>query len=169
MHHPHPYSILLALLLALAGTASSALAHGVTITYEARTTLVVTLHATFDSGEPMAGGQVTIYTPDDPVNPWQRGVCDEQGRYTFTPDPTLPGTWEVQVRQAGHGDIIYVTVAPSAEAEEESTATALPRSAGGQATPGGYTPFQYVVMGAAVVWGCVGTALYFAHPTRRRT
>ncbi len=153
------------LVLSLASGAGTALAHGATIHYETRTALVVTIHATFDTGDPMAGGQVTIYTPDDPLNPWETGVCDAQGRYTFTPDPAIPGTWEVQVRQAGHGDMVYVDVAPS----EDNTAPAATTSQlTGPGTGAGYTPLQYVVMGVAVVWGFVGTALYFAHPARRR-
>jgi nickel transport protein len=160
MARRHPYTILAALLLALGSSASTALAHGVTVTYETRTASVVTLQAAFETGEPMAGGQVSIYTPNDPATPWQTGVCDEQGRYTFVPDPSIPGTWEVQVRQAGHGDIIYVEVAPPAETTAASSTAFL---TGGSSTA--HTPLQLLVMGGAVVWGCIGTALFFA---RRR-
>jgi nickel transport protein len=159
MARRHACTILTALLLALGSSASTALAHGVTVTYETHSALVVTLRAAFETGEPMAGGQVTIYTPDDPATPWQSGVCDEQGRYTFVPDPTIPGTWEVQVRQAGHGDIIYIEVAPP----EEGTAASAALVAGSSGTA--HTPLQLVVLGGAVVWGCIGTALFFA---RRR-
>jgi nickel transport protein len=158
MARRHASIILIALLLALGGSASTALAHGVSLTYEMRTASVVTLRAAFETGEPMAGGQVTIYAPDDPATPWQTGVCDEQGRYTFVPDPTIPGTWEVQVRQAGHGDIIYMEV--GAAIADPAQATLL--AGGGTA----YTPLQLVVMGGAVVWGCIGTAFFFA---RRRS
>ncbi len=154
------YTILVALGWALVGGASTALAHGVSVTYETHSALVVTLRAAFETGEPMAGGQVTIYTPDEPAIPWQTGVCDEQGRYTFVPDPAIPGTWEVQVRQAGHGDIIYVEVAPSDDAPTISSAALLTSDSGAS-----YTPLQLLVMGGAVVWGCIGTTLFFA---RRR-
>jgi nickel transport protein len=157
----YTYAILAALLLALGGSASTALAHGVSVTYETRTAPVVTLHAAFETGEPMAGGQVSIYTPADPATPWQTGVCDEQGRYTFVPDLAIPGTWEVQVRQAGHGDIIYVEVAPP---DETSAATQAALLAGGSGTT--HTPLQLLAMGGAVIWGCIGTALFFAR--RRR-
>ncbi len=155
----YAYAILAALLLALGGSASTALAHGASVTYETRTAPVVTLHAAFETGEPMAGGQVTIYTPDDPATPWQTGICDEQGRYTFVPDPAIPGTWEVQVRQAGHGDIIYVEVGMATAAPTQAT---LLTGSGGTA----HTPLQLLAMGGAVVWGCIGTALFFAR--RRR-
>jgi hypothetical protein len=39
----------------------------------------------------------------------------------------------------------------------------IPVGAGAATTGGsGYTPLQYALMGGAVVWGCVGTALYFS-------
>ena len=142
---------LLALLLAV-GTTATAFAHGASIAYTINMT--VEIQATYDTGEPLAGGQVTIYAPDDPSTPWLTGVCDEEGRFTFTPDPSLPGTWDVQVRQSGHGDIIHIPIG-------EGVAVT-----GG----GGFTTLQVVLMGACVVWGFAGTALFFARkpaPSRR--
>jgi nickel transport protein len=136
----------LALLLIL-GLALTASAHGARIEYTIQ--MAVEIRAAYDTGEPMAGGQVTVYAPDEPAMPWLTGVCDEEGRFTFTPDPSRPGTWDVQVRQAGHGDMVHIPMG-------EGVATA-----GGS----GYTPLQIVLMGACVVWGCASTALFFS---RRR-
>jgi nickel transport protein len=98
----------------------------------------------------MAGGQVTVYAPDDPSQPWLTGVCDDEGRFTFTPDPEIPGTWDVQVRQAGHGDMVHIPIgAEGATAASTSVST-----------------LQIVLMAAATVWGFVGTALFFS---RRRS
>lgn len=119
-------------------------AHGATIDYT--TSSAIEIRATFDSGDPMAGAQVAVYAPDDPANPWETGVSDDQGRYTFVPDPELPGTWDVQVRQAGHGDIVHIPVGEGAAASGST----------------GFTTMQIVLMGACVVWGFVGTALYFS-------
>ncbi|MEE9618360.1 MAG: carboxypeptidase regulatory-like domain-containing protein, partial [Anaerolineae bacterium] len=91
------------------------------------------------------GGQVTVYAPDDPSTPWLTGVCDEDGRFIFTPDPSKPGTWDVQVRQSGHGDMVHIPIG------EDVAMTGTT----------GYTPLQVVLMGACVVWGFVGTALFF--------
>ena len=131
----------LALLLAL-GLTVTVSAHGAKIQYEIE--MVVEIRATYDTGEPMDGGQVTVYAPDDPTTPWLKGVCDEEGRFVFTPDPSKLGTWDVQVRQAGHGDMVHIPIGE------------------GVATTGstGYTPLQIVLMGACVVWGFVGTALF---------
>ena len=138
---------LFTLLLAL-GLTATAFAHGAKIEYKISTT--VEILAAYDTGEPMAGGQVAVYAPDDPSTPWLTGVCDEDGRFTFTPDPSRPGTWDVQVRQSGHGDMVHI---PIGEDVAMSGTT-------------GYTPLQVVLMGASVVWGFVGSALFFSR--RRR-
>ena len=130
-------------LLAL-GLAATASAHGVKIEYQIN--VAVEVLAAYDTGEPMSGAQVAVYAPDDPSTPWLTGVCDEEGRFTFTPDPAKPGTWDVQVRQAGHGDMVHI---PIGEDVAMSGST-------------GYTPLQIVLMGACVVWGFVGTALFFS-------
>ncbi len=138
-------ALLPALLLALALVATAS-AHGARITYTLETT--VTIQATYDTGEAMAGAQVVVYAPDDPATPWRTGTCDEEGRFTFAPDPERPGTWDVQVRQAGHGDIVHIPV-------------------GGGVVTAGMSPLQMAVTGGAVLWGLVGTALFFMRRPRQ--
>jgi nickel transport protein len=130
-------------------TQMRAYAHGVEIAYTVNTT--VNIVATYDNGESMAGAQFTVYAPDDPANPWLSGLCDDQGRFSFTPDNSAPGTWDVQVRKAGHGDIVHIPVGSNIEKQE---------------TTGGYTVNQIVLMSLCVVWGFIGTALYIK---RRRS
>ncbi len=136
----------LALLLTL-GLTMTVSAHGAKIEYQI--SVAVEIRATYDTGEPMAGGQVAVYAPDDLSTPWLTGVCDEEGRFSFTPDSSRPGTWDVQVRQSGHGDMVHIPIG-------EGVAVA-----GGS----GYSSLQIVLMAACVVWGFVGTALFFS---RRR-
>lgn len=125
-------------------TATTGYAHGAKIEYRLVQTVEIT--ALYDTGEPIQGGQVTVYAPDDPTTPHLTGTTDEQGRFSFTPDPEISGTWDVQVRQAGHGDIVHIPIGE------------------GQATRGGtgFTTLQFVLMGACVLWGLAGTALYFS-------
>ena len=140
--------LILALVLVLGLDLSTEVyAHGAKIEYTVNMTIEIV--AAYDNGEPMASGQVVVYTPDDPSTPWLTGVCDDEGRFSFVPDTSKPGSWDVQVRQAGHGDIVHIPVG------EGSTGSA-----------GGYTPLQIVLMAACVIWGSVGTALYFLR--RRR-
>jgi nickel transport protein len=126
---------------------AQALAHGVNIEYSSD--VEITIVAKYDTGTPMAGAQVAVYAPDDPTTPWLTGVCDDEGVFSFTPDTSKPGTWDVQVRLAGHGGIIHIPVGEGAAAS------------GGL---GGYSWLQIAIMAACVIWGSVGTALY----SRRR-
>jgi nickel transport protein len=121
-------------------------AHGVDIT--AMPVNAVEIVALYDSGQPMAGGQVAIYAPDEPLEPWLTGICDEEGHFFFVPDYSRAGLWEIQVRLAGHGDLIRLEVT----AAEEALASG----------PGGLTIMQKIVMALVVGWGAVGTALYFS-------
>ena len=131
------------------GLPMKALAHGAKIEYTVN--IAIELVATYDNGEPMAGAQFVVYAPDDPSTPWLTGVCDDEGRFSFIPDTSKPGTWDVQARQAGHGDIVHIPIG------EDTVRT------GGT---GGYTSLQIVLMAACVIWGSVGTALYFSRKRR---
>lgn len=124
----------------------TAAAHGVEISSSAVSGVEIT--ALYDSGQPMSGAQVSIFTPDDPLEPWLTGLCDEQGKFFFVPDYSRPGLWEVMVRQAGHGDLIRIEVTGS----EEIIA----------GREGGLTTLQKVIISLTVLWGAVGTALYFS-------
>jgi nickel transport protein len=128
---------------------AQALAHGVNIEYSSDVEIVIV--AKYDTGTPMAGAQVAVYAPDDPTTPWLTGVCDDEGVFSFTPDTSIPGTWDVQVRLAGHGGIIHIPVG---------------EGAAGSGGLGGYSWLQVAIMAACVIWGSVGTALYFRR--RRR-
>ncbi|MEB3291267.1 MAG: carboxypeptidase-like regulatory domain-containing protein [Leptolyngbya sp.] len=136
--------------------ATPVFAHGAKLEYQPISGLEI--QARYDSGEPMKAAQVNIYTPDNPSEPWQTGTTDDEGRFVFTPDPSQPGNWEVMVRQAGHGDILVIPVTGSgAEASPAVLANrAASRTAG----------LPLWVSMAAMVWGFVGTALFFARGKR---
>jgi nickel transport protein len=142
-------AVVFVVMLMFIPSAQEALAHGVELEYHERNAIEVVAH--YDTGEPMAEAQVAVFAPGSPAEPWLTGFCDESGRFSFVPDPQLPGLWEVQVRQAGHGGLIRIEVG-----ESGVDAPAV----------GGYTNAQKVLMIAAVTWGLVGTALFFS---RRRT
>lgn len=140
-------------------------AHGANI--EVQRTQAIKIDADYDTGEPLSNASVTVYSPENPSEPWLTGTTDEQGTFTFTPDYSQPGDWSIQVRQAGHGDIVTIPI------EGESSATDGGTASGGEisqevsatstrSTGGAFTPLQIIVMSVAVIWGFVGTALYFA-------
>ena len=96
------------LLLLTFSFAATAYAHGVVITYSLKANGEVELHAEFDTGEPMAEAQVTVYSPADPLTSWLSGTADAEGHYSFVINPALPGSWDIQFRKAGHGDIVHL-------------------------------------------------------------
>lgn len=168
----------------------------------------ITITAAFDTGEVLDEAAVVIFAPDDLINPWGTGVMDETGSYTFTPDYTIEGFWDIQVRKAGHGGLINVEITadmmpdPTNRAtatDDEANARTITLSDGSQVTiigeinfnvnddtvifeteqsssaletsavqsvaqtqrSSGFTTAQIVIMSLSVIWGFVGTALYF--------
>ena len=152
----------LGLTLGLVGWGTPVLAHGVTV--EHRQVSSVELQAEFETGEPMANAQVLIYAPDSPGEIWQQGTADDQGRFTFAPDPSRPGNWEVMMRKAGHGKLTVIPVtdaansAPGTEAETVSNSVISPSTT--------LSPVQRGITIGSVIWGFIGTALFFARGKR---
>ncbi len=166
-----------------------AVAHGAVMDYEMTRAIAIT--AQYDTGDPMAQAQVAVFSPDDPQTPWLTGTTDDEGNFIFAPDPNQPGFWDVQVRQAGHGQFVSIEVpdvASSANTASDSSAAANPESAadgdqtesasetesiaaGDEPAPTDApvaarssaepTPLQRGLMLTSVVWGFVGTALFF--------
>lgn len=133
--------------------AGPALAHGAFV--DVVPVEAIDVAARYDTGEVMAGAQVSVFAPDNPATPWLTGLTDARGRFVFAPDDR-PGRWAIQVRQAGHGAMGYVEVG-AAGAES----VILTSSAGT-----GTTLAQRLLMVACVLWGCVGTALWFRRSRR---
>lgn len=143
---PHFLIALTCLILALAWAARPTSAHGTDIRYQPTTAIEIV--AQFDNGEPMAEAQVVVYAPNDPETPWLKGQCDEDGRFVFTPDTTISGDWAVSVRTAGHGEMLHIPI------DDQQTIIL------NQAAP--TSPMQTVLMVGSVLWGFIGTALFFS-------
>lgn len=124
--------------------------HGAHIDYQIAPSVEV--QAQFDNGELMVQAQVTVFAPSDPETPWQTGITDDDGSFSFSPDPSQTGDWEVQVRQAGHGSSITIPVG-----SDEAIASA---------TGGDLSPAQKLLMTGLGLWGLLGTGLYFSNRTR---
>ncbi|MGB3536500.1 MAG: carboxypeptidase regulatory-like domain-containing protein [Microcoleaceae cyanobacterium] len=124
-------------------------AHGALIDYQITETIEI--QSRYDTGEPLAKAQVTVYTPDNPNTPWQTGITDEDGKFIFTPNADITGYWEVKVRQAGHGGLVSIPV--------ETTTPINKTNSSQNAT--GLNPWQRGLMIGSVIWGCIGTALFF--------
>jgi nickel transport protein len=178
----HRLPILLATLGGI-GWVTPVLAHGVRIEYQP--TESIQIEARYDTGEPMQGAQVMVYSPKNLADPWTQGTTDDQGRFVFAPDTSQPGNWEVTVRQAGHGDIVAIPIggneatvatgdaAPTGEATAETMdeATDRPEPAAAESPAvapqsAQLSPVQQGITIGAVIWGFIGTALFFARGKR---
>jgi nickel transport protein len=137
-----------AVLLAATG---SCFAHGARIAWEMEADEVI-IKASFDDGSPMDSAQVIIFSGADPMNPWLTSVTDSNGGFSFSPDPDISLNWDVQVRMAGHGDIVHINL----DHGEVDTSV-----------HGGFSAMQIVIMSICVVWGFTGTALFFASRRKR--
>lgn len=126
----------------------------------------ISLEAMYEGGEPMAQAQITVYAPDNPADPWLMGKTDEKGRFTFTPDQTITGEWAVQARQAGHGAMLHIELGgekPAGDAaNSDSTKAEIAPTQTAQVHTTGQTPMQRGIMIASVVWGFIGTGLFFS-------
>ncbi len=113
----------------------------------------VAIRALYDDGTPMAGASVTVYPVEtSPTDPWLVGETDSIGVFRFTPDESLSHTWDLRVRKAGHGDMVRIDL----------TAPGTVRGSTALSTG------QIILMTVCVVWGLIGTGLYFASRKRVR-
>lgn len=94
--------------LALFGFPTQALAHQVETFYFMKDQLE--FQSTFSTGEPFVGATVEIYAPNNPDEPWMTLTTDEEGRFAFMPDESIPGAWEISIEQEGHADYWTVPV-----------------------------------------------------------
>ncbi len=112
----------------------------------------VHISASFDDGQPMDRAQVTVFSGAAPSMPYIVGMTDENGGFSFLPDREESLNWDVQVRKAGHGDIVHFSLAEETTAENEQ---------------GMFTTLQILLMSACVIWGFIGTAFFFASRRKR--
>ncbi len=132
----------------------SANAHGAMVNY--KITKGIEIQSRYDTGKPLANADVIIYAPNNPNDPWQTGKTDEKGNFMFIPDSEITGYWEVKVRQAGHGGLVSIPI------ETSTTTTDIQY----QQNSASLNPWQRGLMIGSVIWGCLGTALFFmkSHP-----
>lgn len=176
---------------AVAVAASSrAAAHGAriesTLTRAVRVELSVEIRASYHSERPMAGAQVSVFAPGGSESAWLVGQCDEEGVFVFEPDQSLVGTWQARVLLRGHGGVVRFEVGeapgesidgvlarkgPQVADQDDGAADRGAVSEGAMSTrveassEPHLSTLQRLLMGGCVVWGLVGTALFFA---RRR-
>ena len=65
---------------------------------------------TYSTDEVAENAEVYVYAPNNFDEPWLESRTDEEGRFSFLPDNSIPGDWEVQIIDEGHGEVIIVPV-----------------------------------------------------------
>lgn len=125
-------------------------AHGALLTWTETTG--ISIQASYHNGHSMAGAQIAVFAPDNPMTPWLTGTADDQGHFSFVPPPEQTGTVTVQAQLAGHGTKIHIPLTPAADVANSDQPAPEPTD---------YSTTQRLLMAASVVWGCIGTAFYF--------
>lgn len=128
-----------------------ALAHGVSVTWEACDE-EISIKAVWDDGLPMVEAQVAVFSPLNPASPFLSGKTDEEGNFYFKLDDSHGGICDVQVRKAGHGEMIHIDLSSDEVLHERA---------------GVYTTGQIILMAVCTIWGFAGTAFFF-HSRRKR-
>jgi nickel transport protein len=118
----------------------------------------IEVRATYHGGRPMAGAQVRVFSPGADDEPWLSGVCDDAGQFGFEPPPEMPGEWLVRVVHHGHGGVVTLGL-PDLGAGGGADGSVVRAEA---SSAPHLSVLQRAVMGICVVWGLVGTALFFA-------
>jgi nickel transport protein len=140
---------------------TAAFAHQVQTNYvlDAQTRSNLQVQAVFSNGEPLKGANVTIYSPEQPNRPWAKGLTDSEGRYTFDPDESVSGNWEIDIERAGHGDILVVPVSEAGIIDANQVSQGHNRDVH-------YAGSPLMAVGSVAI---TATVISFGYFTRKRT
>jgi nickel transport protein len=129
-------------LLLLLALGSALFAHDLLHTVTAKTAVVVTL--TYPDGSPYSYEPYTVYAPQSPTVPFQKGVTAQNGTVAFAAE--TPGTWIVKTASAdGHGAVIAYEAKAGAVSE----------------TPAAMPLWQRMITGVALIFGLFGLFVLF--------
>lgn len=84
------------------------------------TSPAITFRSGFSSGEPIACGEVLIYSPGNSEVEYQNGRTDKNGVFSFLPDG--PGMWKIEVNGGlGHKLMFEIEVTATGTKPQEQT------------------------------------------------
>jgi nickel transport protein len=107
---------------------------------------IVGIRFAYEGGNPFSNVKVKIYSPDDASTPFIVASTDTAGYVYFA--PTKRGEWIIVAKdEGGHAKRVNLNV-------DESFAVQ-------SAASGNLNSLQKLILGIAVVWGFIGTALFF--------
>ena len=104
------------------------------------------IKATYADGSPVSDSDVSVYSPGKSEEKYTSGVTDSKGRFVFLPDKK--GSWKINVDDGmGHMTRTAIEVNDVFEV--------------GEIESGGVSLTQKIIMAICVLWGAIGTALFF--------
>ena len=68
------------------------------------------IQSSFSEIEAFPNAPVLVYSPENPDEPWLIGRTDENGKFTFEPEPGVTGIWSVEIGEDSHWDQLYIPV-----------------------------------------------------------
>jgi nickel transport protein len=110
------------------------------------------VQASMSTGETSSNTIVKVYAPNNPEKPWMEGKTDQDGKFAFKPDSSIPGDWTVRIGEGDHGDILTVPVSQQGVVVDK-----VSDAGGGKKHPGHH---QWAVLGFAAIAGFVGSRFF---------
>ncbi len=107
------------------------------------------IKALYSDDSPMSDSDVEVFSPVDDQKKYSTGITDRAGRFYFFPDKT--GKWKIKVSD-GMGHAVEAML----DVNERMVLEDKPGN-----SHGGFSTGQSIIMVLCVVWGFIGTALYF--------
>lgn len=106
----------------------------------------VCIKVSYESGEAFYPATVKVYRPDE-KKVSMKSKTDENGFFSFEPD--IAGKWILMFQDSsGHGTRVNVNIKDDLTLDIENSVDSI-------------SVFQKIIMGICVIWGFVGTALFF--------
>lgn len=118
--------------------------HG--IHYEILKDNIIGIEVKYEDGVPLGEQPVRVFSPDNKSKAYIKSKTNHLGRYYFKADKK--GDWIVIVQDAaGHAVRVNVRVEKD-EVKVKNQSNAI-------------DPFQKIIMSLSIIWGLIGTALFF--------
>ncbi|WP_027721985.1 hypothetical protein [Maridesulfovibrio zosterae] len=117
----------------------------------------ITFRSGFSSGDPIAYGEVLIYSPENSEVEYQNGRTDKNGVFSFLPDG--PGVWKVEVYGGlGHKLMFEIPIDEKGKEKPELEKKGLLQS----------SQTMRAALGISILFNIALAALYFSARKKKR-
>lgn len=145
------YFLIICILVTL--SPSDLFSHG--LGYQVLNKNIVGLEVQYDNGAPLIEQDVIVYRPGNTQEAFLKSKTNEQGQFFFKPDKA--GEWIIVFKdQMGHAVRANIKINKDRFVDDQ------------EANHGSYSFSQKLVMIFSVLWGLIGTALFFSKKNKKR-